>query len=201
MLEQLTHYFEALDPGWLYLAFGISSFLENIFPPIPGDTVIVFAAYLVGRTGKNLVEVLIATTIGSTLGFMTFFLLGRLMPLEYFLSRDFRLLPAARIRQAGDWMQRYGLWIVLANRFLSGVRSVISITAGMYRLSWPRVLLLATVSAAVWNGLLLGSGYLLGSNWILIEEILRQYSRILLLVFLALGLILLLRRRSRKQQS
>ncbi len=192
MLESLTTYVATLSPGWFYFALVVSAFVENVVPPIPGDTVTVFAAYVVGRSQQSFFGVFLATTVGSTAGFMFLYTLGRLIQKEYFIRRNFRLLPASSFAAAELWFQRHGYWIVLANRFLSGIRSVISIVCGLYRLPWQRVLILSCLACATWNLLLIWAGYLLGANWAVIEPMLSQYSRIVLaLVILTAGLWLL----------
>ena len=201
MLDAITNYFTSLTPGWLYFALFLSSFLENVLPPVPGDTVIVFAAYLVGRSQRHFVGVFVSTTLGSVAGFMTFYGLGRYIGQRYFLEKDFRILPAAKILRAGEWIGRYGYWILLFNRFLSGIRSVIAIVAGIYSLPWPRVMALALLSCALWNGILIWVGYVLGQNWRLIEDIIRQYNRILLIALLLAGSIWFLRRKLSNSSS
>ena len=195
MIDAITNYFTSLTPGWLYFALFLSSYAENVIPPVPGDTVLVFAAYLVGCSQKHFTGVFISTTLGSVAGFMTYYFLGRVIGQEYFLKRNFRFLPAARILKAGGWFRQYGYWVLLFNRFLSGIRSVISIVAGIYSLPWPRVLALALVSCALWNGALIWVGYLLGQNWRLIEDILRQYNRILLIAMILFAGVWFIRRR------
>ena len=180
MFDSMIESISRMSSAWFYCALFLSAYVENIFPPIPGDTVVVFAAYVVGRTGQHFFGVFVSTTLGSVAGFMTYYWLGRLVHPDYFKKRDFRFLPAATIQKAGDWFQRYGYWVVLGNRFLSGIRSVISLVSGLYRLPWVRVTALATVSCAAWNGLLIWAGYLLGANWRAIEEILRQYTHALM---------------------
>jgi membrane protein DedA with SNARE-associated domain len=187
MLDSLTDFFVTLSPGWLFLALFVSSYIENIVPPIPGDTVTVFAAYLVGRSQARLAEVLLSTTAGSIAGFMTLYALGRRLGPDYFVRRNYRLLPAEKFKKTGEWFRRYGLWVVLLNRFFSGIRSIISVVTGIYRLPWPHVLALSGIGCAVWNGLLIFAGYELGSNWKAVEDVLRQYNRALL--FAALGLL------------
>lgn len=201
MLESIVNYFTSLDPGWLYVALFLCAYVENIFPPIPGDTVTVFAAYLVGRSGQNIAGIMAATTAGSSAGFMTYYALGRLIHPEYFARKNFRFFPAANIERAGQWFRRFGYWVILLNRFFSSFRAVISIVAGMYRLPWPQVFLLSGISCLVWNGLLIWTGYLLGSNWLLIENILKQYSRVLLLVALALVAIWIMRRKMARSRN
>jgi membrane protein DedA with SNARE-associated domain len=195
MLDSIIDTVSRMGPGWFYVALFLSAYIENIFPPVPGDTVVVFAAYVVGRTGRHFLGVFISTTLGSLAGFMTYYWIGRLLHPEYFKERNVRFIPAAAVDRAGHWFRRYGYWVVLGNRFLSGIRSVISLVSGMYRLSWVRVAILATVSCAVWNGLLIWAGYLLGANWRLIEEILRQYSRVVFAAGLVGGGVWLVRKK------
>lgn len=195
MLDAITNYFAALTPGWFYTALFFSAYVENIFPPIPGDTVTVFAAYIVGRSQQSFVGVFLATNLGSIAGFMTYYALGRLIHPEYFIRKDYRFLPAASFKAAGDWFQRWGYWIILLNRFLSGIRSVVSIVCGIYRLSCPRVLLLTAIGCTVWNLLLMYAGYMLGSNWRMIEQILQEYSRILFAAGIVMGVGWIVRRK------
>jgi membrane protein DedA with SNARE-associated domain len=192
MVEYVTDFFGSLSPAWFYFALFTCAYIENVFPPIPGDTVTVFGAYIVARSQQKVLGVFVATTLGSMAGFMTYYAVGRLVPLRYFTEGKVWFLPAASVRKAGDWFQRFGYWLILGNRFLSGIRSVISIVAGVYRLPWPRVLVLATIGCAVWNALLIWTGYFLGANWRVVEELLREYTRfvLILLVLLACGWLL-----------
>lgn len=193
MLDSIIEYLTTLSPGWFYCSVFLSAYVENIFPPAPGDTITVFAAYLVGRSQLGFLGVFIATNLGSIAGFMTYYALGRLIRPECF--KNYRFLPSSSFDKAGEWFQRYGYWVVLFNRFLSGIRSVISIVCGMYRLPWPRVLLLTTIGCSIWNGLLMWAGYLLGANWRNLEHIMQQYSRILLAAAIVAVMIWLVRKK------
>ena len=201
MLESLTSYVASLSPAWFYAALALCAFVENVVPPIPGDTVTVFAAYVVGRTQQGFLGVFVSTTLGSAAGFMTLYALGRRIPKDYFVRRDFRLLPASSFLAAERWFQRHGYWMVLANRFLSGIRSVISIVCGLYRLPWPRVLGLSLLGCAAWNLLMIYAGYLLGANWMAIERILGDYSRLMLVLAVLLVGAWALRKRRRVRHS
>ena len=201
MLESLTSYVASLSPAWFYAALALCAFVENVVPPIPGDTVTVFAAYVVGRTQQGFLGVFVSTTLGSAAGFMTLYALGRRIPKDYFVRRDFRLLPASSFLAAERWFQRHGYWMVLANRFLSGIRSVISIVCGLYRLPWPRVLGLSLLGCAAWNLLMIYAGYLLGANWMAIERILGDYSRLMLVLAVLLVGAWAFRKRRRMQRS
>jgi membrane protein DedA with SNARE-associated domain len=195
MLDGIIHHLLTLSPGWFYLALFAGAYLENIFPPVPGDTVTVFGAYMAGRSERSLAAVFVSTNLGSIAGFMTYYFVGRLIHPEFFARRNYRFLPASNIEKAGRWFRRWGYWIVLLNRFLTGVRSVISIVCGMYRLPWLRVLIVSSIGCSIWNTLLIRAGYSLGTNWRLIDQILRHYSRTLLVAGLLLIVVWLVRRK------
>ena len=195
MLDSITKYIITLSPGWFYFVLFLSACVENIAPPVPGDTVTVFAAYIVGRSQERLAGVFLSTTAGTIAGFMSLYALGRCLRPEYFIRRDFRFLPAIQFQKAGEWFERYGLWVVLLNRFLSGIRSVISVVSGLYRLPWLQVLTVSGVGCAVWNGLLIWAGYELGANWRLVEGVFGGYNRILLVLAVLLAAAWLIRKK------
>jgi membrane protein DedA with SNARE-associated domain len=179
-------------PGFLYAFLFASSVVENLFPPVPGDTITAFGAFLVG-TGKLLFwPVYLVTTLGSVTGFMLLALVGRKAGRAFFLNRDFRFFPAHRIQEAEKWFTSYGSLVVLGNRFFPGFRSVISIVTGISRIPMKRAALLALVSAALWNMIWIQAGYYLGSNW---EEVLEQVQGLMknynIVAFFVLSLLLL----------
>jgi membrane protein DedA with SNARE-associated domain len=181
MIDYIETLISHVDPFIAYLILFASAYVENTFPPVPGDTVTVIGAYLI-TTGKlNFTGVWLSTTMGSILGFFTMYLIG------YKLGRGFitsekraKIFGFRRIEKTEIWFSRYGYWVIFANRFLSGTRSVISLFAGIFKLTWYKVLLLATVSALVWNGLLMYAGYMLGVNWSNITVIVNQYNKIVI---------------------
>jgi membrane protein DedA with SNARE-associated domain len=179
LLQELTRALEALDPRWAYALLLLSAFLENVVPPVPGDTVVVFSAYLIGRGVLDLVPVYLATCAGGTLGFMAMYYLGLRYGRSFFSGRRGRLISIEGLEKAESWLARYGIWLLLANRFLSGIRSVIAISAGIGGISWLQVALCGAISMAIWNGLLLYAGLLVGQNWEEVVSLLRQYNKVI----------------------
>jgi len=171
---------QGLSPVWAYLTLLIIAYGENVAPPIPGDMVVVFGGYLAGLGQLHLGVVILLSTIGGALGFMTMFVVGQRLG-EALLDPDrFRWLPREGIGKAQRWLQRYGYGVVAANRFLSGARSVISLTAGMARMDPWRTAWWCTVSALAWTGLISYAGYAVGDNWELVVAYLRAYGRVVL---------------------
>ena len=139
--------------------------------------------------------VYVATCLGGTAGFLLMFALGRRQGRAFLHRRRGRALVFSpeRLAHAEAWLQRYGGWLVLANRFLSGIRSVIALAAGTGGMPWRTVAVLGLASMALWNGLLLYAGLQVGQNWEAVTGLLTRYHRGVALLLTLLGLALAVR--------
>ena len=184
-LADFLDWMESLPPSLAYAAILIIAFGENVAPPVPGDMAIVFGGYLVGVGQLNFLIVVVLATIGGAVGFMTMYAIGYGAG-EAVLDPDrWRWIPKKQVRRARVWLGRYGYWLVAANRFLSGLRSVISLTVGIAHTNPWKTAFYATLSAAVWTCLIAYAGYAVGDNWPVIAGYLRDYGRIVLGILLA----------------
>ncbi len=188
-LEQLVAWLQQLPPlGVLALVFAIT-YIENVFPPSPSDVLLVFAGTLVGVGAVGFAPMLIASTLGSTLGFMTAYLGGRYFERHVVEGRFRRFLPVNAIHQVERLFLRYGYSVIVANRFLSGTRAVVSFAAGMSQLNLIATTLLSAVSALAWNAILLLLGQSFGNNWQKVAEYLMLYSKIVTVV-ITIGVVI-----------
>lgn len=163
--------------GVLGLMFLIA-YIENIFPPSPSDVLLVFCGTLIGVGTVGFFPSLLAATLGSMFGFMTAYAAGRYFEQHIVEGRFSRYLPMNAIAQVERWFQRFGYGVIVANRFLSGTRAVVSFFAGMSRMNLAVTTALCTVSAALWNTLLLYLGMTFGNNWRRVIEYLALYSKV-----------------------
>jgi len=206
-LDRFLNLFDTLPSSLLYLLLGLSAFVENIFPPIPGDTITAFGAFLVGARKLDFMGVYLSTTLGSLAGFMSLFWIGNLLGRKFFIERDYRLFSAQHIILAEEWFRKYGYFLILLNRFFPGIRSIISLAGGISKLGTFRVALLALISASAWNLIWIAIGYSLGNNWETVKEkmgtILFQYNLSFLLLAVLVALIFSLRmiRKRRKAEK
>jgi len=195
LLDWFSHFFawmQGLSPLWAYATLFVIAYGENVAPPIPGDMVVVFGGYLAGVGQLHLGVVIVLSTIGGALGFMTMFELGRRLGRSVFATER-RWVPQEGVEKAQRWLHRYGYGVIAANRFLSGARSVISLTAGVAGMEPWRTCGWATVSAFVWTGLISYAGYAVGENWAIVVTYLRAYGRVILTLLVLVGVIFLIR--------
>jgi membrane protein DedA with SNARE-associated domain len=190
MPDWFSHFFtwmQGLSPVWAYLTLFVIAYGENVAPPIPGDMVVVFAGYMAGIGQLHLGVVVALSTTGGAAGFMTMYAAGYKFG-EAALDPDrLRWMPRQGFDRAQRWIRKYGYGVIAANRFLSGARSVISLTAGMFQMEVGRTAWWCTVSALVWTGLISYAGYAVGENWSLVVRYLRAYGRIVLAVLLLIA--------------
>jgi membrane protein DedA with SNARE-associated domain len=197
-LDRFLAFLDTLPDLLIYILLGLSAFVENVFPPAPGDTITAFGAFLVGTNRLQFLNMFISTTIGSLAGFMFLFWIGRLLGRRFFVERDFWYFKTENIVRAENWFRKYGYFLILINRFLPGIRSVISIVGGISGLQVFKVFLLALISSGVWNLIWIGMGYSLGSNWetakARIVEIMITYN-VAVLVLLGVGVLFFVARK------
>jgi membrane protein DedA with SNARE-associated domain len=212
MIDAFISWLQHADPASVYLLLFLSAFLENIIPPIPGDVPIAFAGYMLAFSNISFFMALFWSTVGSTGGFMTTFLLSRSLGLKLYASGEtevrhrlarsvHKLFPPSEMEAVRQKFAKHGYAAVLANRFLFGSRAVISIVSGLLHLRVSLVLLASFTSALLWNILLLYGGFMLGKNWQGIGRYLVLYSIPVTVVFLGFLLFSVIRYIRKRKNS
>jgi len=176
LLGDIAAWMAELPAGWVYVTVFVVAYLENVIPPIPGDMVVVFGGYLVGIGAVAFVPTALLATVGGAFGFMTMYAVGWRIGLAVEDPDRLRWIPRTASDRVRGWVHRYGYGVVAGNRFLSGARSVISLTVGAARMDPAQTAVWATVSSALWCVLLVALGYMVGDNWAEIGEWLRIYG-------------------------
>ena len=162
--------------GWVLAALLFASWIEYVCPPVPGDTLVVAGAALVGALNWPVAPIVIATTVGALLGAMTADAFGRWLAQQ---ERWRRVLPERLHRTITALLEGFesrGIVLLATNRFLPGVRALFFVAAGMAR--WPRmrVMMWAAVSALAWQSLLVWVGLLVGWNLDLLATMVARYT-------------------------
>lgn len=140
--------------------------IENLFPPIPSEIVLPLAGYEVSQGELDFALTVIAATLGALIGALILYAVGRYggRPAIDRWGKYLRVGPE-EVARSEAWFARWGDWVVLGARLVPGARSVVSVPAGMARMSLARFIALTTLGSLVWNSILIGVGYQLGANW------------------------------------
>ncbi|MBT3228981.1 MAG: DedA family protein [Candidatus Marinimicrobia bacterium] len=176
MLESLLSFIEQ-SPAWLiFLAVFLASYVENIFPPIPGDTILLFGAYLVGRGDLSFSMAMGTTLLGSVLGFLTLYVVGYRYGRRFMYSTQQTWFSPSSLKRVEGLFEKWGYGVVLINRFLAGLRSVVGLFSGIGKLNIWKIIILSTISSLLWNGTLIWLGSTIGENWEQIGVYLNRYN-------------------------
>lgn len=191
MLESIVGFLQGLPLEGIILAAFLLTLIENLFPPSPSDVLLVFIGSLINSDLLAYMLVLLSATAGSTLGFFIMFMVGAKMGHVFTDRPSFLFMKRSTIIKAEEWFRKYGTALIIANRFLSGTRAVISFVAGASDIRVFSAVILSGISALIWNAILLYAGSLLGEHWRDIAAYLEAYSRaitpILLIVILSVS--------------
>lgn len=202
IFSDIFNWISSLNPTWTYIVIFAISFGENVVPPIPGDMVIVFGGYLASTAGIDFFAIWGVATLGGALGFMAMYLLGHSLGDAVYSPDKYTWIPKNKMVRAREWVLRWGYGVIIANRFLAGTRTVISLVVGIAHMDVWKTATACTVSAFVWTGLISYGGYAIGENWEEMAEYLRLYGVGILSVTLcaaAAGLVIYFIRKKRKK--
>ncbi len=161
---------------------GALVFLETVFPPLPSEAVLGLAGWQAQMGRMNLVLAMIAATIGAVLGGLVFYAFGAWFGEERAktLLAKVPLIDRDDLDAASDFFRRYGQRIVFFGRFVPIVRSLVSIPAGAQRMPLVTFIVLTALGAGTWNAILIGAGYLLGTQYELLEGYLKYLDYVVL---------------------
>ena len=182
MIENILNHISDLSPFLIYLILFLFSYVENVFPPSPSDLVVVIGGSLVATEAINFVPILILTTIGSVLGFMTLYYIGSQVDKKVIRAGKMKFISAQAVDTVENWFTKWGYTVIVANRFLPGTRSVISFFAGLSELKVLKTVILATTSALFWNAIMIYLGMIFGNNIERVDFYLSRYQEIVLII-------------------
>lgn len=206
-LDQIDQWLEGTGP-WLLPLLGLASFVEYVFPPFPGDTVTLVGILAAVRGSVSPVWLLVAISIGSFFGSVIDYMFGVWLQSRVHSgrARRGRILSQERLHGLERSYRKWGLWLILANRFVPVARAVFFVFAGMSGLNFWRTVLVGLAGACLWNAMLIGAGYAVGANL----EALEQFAQRMGIAGMAVALLAIAlavlgfawrRRRARSKRS
>ena len=189
-----------------YGAILLAMFLENLIPPIPSELIMPLGGFYVSQGQLDFLPVVLAGLIGTVVGALPWYGIGRLVneeKLEQWLEKNGRWIginpqDLARSRQ---WFNRYGVSLVFWGRLVPGIRTLISVPAGVELMSITPFLIWTTAGSLIWTLFLTITGYYLGDNYANIETWISPFSSIfktIIVLILLLGFITLIYKTLRK---
>jgi membrane protein DedA with SNARE-associated domain len=175
-----------------YWGIGLLMFLENIFPPIPSELIMPLAGFTVAQGKMDFSLAVIVGTAGTMAGTYVWYYFGRLANYQRLSSWIDRYgkwirVTVQDIDRVNNWFDKYGRKAVFFGRMVPGIRTLISLPAGMNQMPISSFTIYSTLGTFIWTLALTTAGFLLGENYTSIENYLAPISK--LIVFSLLGLV------------
>ncbi len=168
-----------------YVGIALLMFAENLFPPIPSELIMPLAGFTVAQGKMNFVLAVVAGLAGTMLGALPWYYAGKLLGEERLKSLADKYgkwitVSSRDIDKADNWFDRHGSKAVFLGRLVPGIRTIISLPAGLSEMHLVPFLIYSTIGSALWIFGLTYAGYLLGDNYDLVDEYLGPVSKIVL---------------------
>jgi membrane protein DedA with SNARE-associated domain len=180
---------------------GVATLLETVFPPVPSEVVLPLAGFTAAQGHYSLLAAVLWATAGSVAGAVVLYWAGGSWGLDR-LSRLADRLPLVGrrdVERSIEWFEQHGRTAVLVGRMVPGVRSLVSIPAGVQGMPLLPFLAYTTVGSLLWNAALIGAGYVLGARWHVVERSVGEAADVVYVVLgVAVAALVVKRVRSRR---
>lgn len=155
-MHQMSEWVLAIMAKFGYLGIIFAMFAENVFPPIPSELIMPAAGFAAARGDLNILLVIVAGTFGSVLGALPLYYLGALFNKERLIVftekyGKYVFIKAEDVLSSNAWFDKHGKKAVFFGRMVPGIRSLISIPAGMNKMPLVSFLVLTAVGASIWR--------------------------------------------------
>lgn len=199
MLDWITNIMDS----WGYLGIILLMFLENIFPPIPSELVMPLAGFTASQDKLNIAFVIGAGTVGSVLGALPWYYAGFYLGeerLKNWADKYGKWLTVRRkdIEKSSKWFSKHCGKAVVLGRLVPGIRTLISMPAGIHQMNLVKFLLYTALGAGFWVAVLAIAGYKLGENYQRVEQYVGPASLIILVAVVIYAIIWVMRRKQNK---
>jgi len=178
-----------------YLGIGLLILIENLFPPIPSELILTFGGFMTIDSKMTIIGVVIASTIGSLLGAIALYYIGKILNKERLIkivnSKYGKLLriKTKDIEMADKWFDTKGNKTVFFCRFIPVVRSLISIPAGMSEMPKTKFIIYTLFGSLIWNIILVCVGAYAGNKKDMILNLIDKFSYVVLIVIAIGGIV------------
>ncbi len=206
MSEMISVWIENTMTSMGYWGIGLLMFLENLFPPIPSELIMPLAGFTIAKGKMEFAPAVFAGVIGTVLGAFPWYFAGKFIGeprLRHLADRygKWLTLSGRDIDKANGWFTRHGIGAVFFCRLVPGVRTFISLPAGLNEMPLFTFTLFSTLGTTLWVVFLTFLGLKLGENYALVDVWLAPLSKIILLgILLAFGVWIWKRRTSRMRR-
>lgn len=198
--DQLLDFVSRHTPLWIYLFVFVAMTVENFFPPFPGDTVVFVCGVYAAGGNASWLWIYLFSIAGTMVSVMALYFLGLTKGRQIFQHSKLRWLGVNQLGKVERWFRRWGEKLLLLSRWLTGMRALMALLAGVGKVNITRMALFSLISTLTWNFFILYLAWRLRQDWQQIDRIFATYNRVIFVGIIVVAIIVLVRvlRRRRK---
>mgnify|MGYP001227125977 FL=1 len=186
------------NPYIAYFVISFAMFLENLIPPIPSEIIMPLGGFFVYTGDLNFYILIVSGLIGTVVGALPWYFLGKLLnekKLSNFIDRKGKFVGISLkdLDKSRLWFEKYGVLLVFWGRLIPGIRTLISVPAGIELMPINKFLIWTSLGSLIWVIFLTSAGYLFGENYEIIGLYIDNFKVILKPIFVILILFFLIR--------
>lgn len=194
MLELIAHYIIQFIQNTSYVGIFILMALESALIPIPSEVTMPFSGFLASEGKLSFWGIVLVGTIANLVGSLLAYYIGYILEETILLTLikkygKFALVTVEDYHHARKWFTKYGDKVIFVSRLMPAVRTVISLPAGVFKMSLRKFIVYTTVGCFIWSTLLTYIGFKLGENWNSLEVYFRQFQLAIILVIIMCALL------------
>lgn len=182
-----------------YLGVFLLILIENIFPPIPSEVILLFGGFMTTYTSLNVLGMTMSSILGSVLGALILYKIGTifnkdtLKKLIHTRLGKFLRINDKEIDSSFNYFQTKGEKTIFFCRFIPLIRSLISVPAGINKMNITKFMIYTTLGSLIWNVVLITLGHIVGNNWKSILKIFDLYSIYAVVIIFIILIILIIK--------
>lgn len=190
MQQSFLQWLAGWPPAVLHLVLGLFAAFENVFPPLPTDTVVAFGTWLAARSEGSVLGAFLSTWVGNVVGAAAMYEIGRRHGTRWMRRKFPRLADEQGEARLRALYSRYGVAALILSRFIPGVRALVPPFAGALRVPALSAIAAMALASAVWYGLIAYLAWRAGSNWDAVTHLIARSGRIVTVSALGVAVLI-----------
>lgn len=170
-----------------FVFFFVSQSLQILFPPYPGDMMLLVSGYLTGITNINIILIIINAVAATTLSSALLYNIGNRKGEKILRSRLIkRVFSTGEPKRLKNLFLKYGFWVIILSRIIPGTFSISILSSGIFKVDAIKIYLSVFIVASIHHSLLVTLGKALGENWVIILHKINVYNKYLIFIIIAI---------------
>ncbi len=189
MLQSLLEWLAGLPAAVLYVSLALFAAFENVFPPLPTDTVVAFGTWLAARGSGSAIGAFLSTWFGNVAGAATMYVIGRRHGTSWMRRKFPRLANEDGEARLRALYSRYGIAALVVSRFIPGVRALVPPFAGALQVPVGSAIAAMAIASGLWYGLISYLAWRAGTDWDAVSTMIARSGRVVTMLAVAIVLV------------